>query len=39
MHDGDHNDLFRIFVGLSYELGGLIYFITLRGTIFPLPGV
>ena len=23
MHDGDHDDLVGIFVGLSYELGGL----------------
>ena len=48
MHDGDHDDVVRIFVGLS-ELGGLIiyitlhyitlHYITLRGTIFPLPGV
>ena len=36
MHDGDHDDLVGIFVGLSYELGGLInYLFTLRGTIFP----
>ena len=58
MHDGDHDGVVRIFVGLSCKLGGLIIYLiinitrhnfsptrsvidlfTLRGTIFPLPGV
>jgi len=40
MHDGDHDGVVRIFVGLSCELGGLIvYLFTFRGTILPLPGV
>jgi len=39
MYNGDHDGVVRIFVGLSCELGGLINYITLRGTIFPLPGV
>jgi len=29
MHDGDHDGLVRIFVGLSYELGGLIIYLSL----------
>ena len=44
LHDSDHKGVVRIFVALSCELWGYLftlinYIITLRGTIFPLPGV
>ena len=44
LHDSDHDGVARIFVALSANceviyLFTLIALITLRGTIFPLPGV
>ena len=42
VHDSDHEGVVRIFVRHSYhsnELFTLINYITLRGTIFPIPGV
>ena len=42
VHDSDHEGVVRIFVRHSYhsnELFTLINYITLRSTLFPIPGV
>ena len=39
LHHSDHDGVVRIFVGHSKVVKRLLYYITLRGTIFPLPGV
>ena len=41
VHDSDHEGVVRIFVGHSYHSNELfiLYYIRLRGTIFPIPGV
>ena len=34
VHDGNHDIVVRIFIGLSCELGGFFNYVVLRGTIF-----
>ena len=39
LHHSDHDSVVRIFVGHSEVVKRLLDYITLRGTIFPIPGV
>ena len=39
LHHSDHDGVVRIFVGHSEVVKRLLYYITLRGTIFSIPGV